>query len=61
MKNAHPEHRKEVFEQVTAMLSDGSTQLPVEAIYPLTAIHKAVTHAAQEGRSGKILVRVAGK
>jgi len=59
VKNANPEHRKEVFEQVVKLLTDGTIQLPVEAIYSLSDIKKAVIHADAEGRSGKILLRVA--
>lgn len=57
VKNADPAHRKEVFEQVVKLLADGTFHLPVEAIYPLEDIAKAVRHADTEGRTGKVLVR----
>ena len=58
LKNAKPEHRREVFSNVTAILSEGGVQLPVEAVYSLEEVQRAVAHAAQEGRLGKVLIRV---
>jgi NADPH:quinone reductase-like Zn-dependent oxidoreductase len=58
IRDAKPEHRKEVFGNVVKLLADGTIQLPVEAVYNLEDIKKAVIHADQEGRTGKILLRV---
>lgn len=57
MKTVTPADYQAIARSVVALLTDEATYLPVEAIYPLQEIAQAVTHAAQEGRSGKILLR----
>ncbi|MEY3240688.1 MAG: hypothetical protein RIR11_2126 [Bacteroidota bacterium] len=58
MKDARPEHKKEVFSQVVSLLAEGKVHLPVEATYNLDEIAQAVVHADAEGRTGKILLRI---
>jgi NADPH:quinone reductase-like Zn-dependent oxidoreductase len=57
MKTAKPEHRKEVSENVVKLLASGAVQLPIEAVYSLEDFKKAVLHADQEGRSGKVVIQ----
>jgi hypothetical protein len=40
------------------MMYDGILQTNFAATYPLEEIKKAVTHAAEPGKGGKILVKI---
>lgn len=57
MRRVDTETRKDVAKNVIGLLASGQIQLPVEASYPLEEIVKAVQHADQPGRFGKILVK----
>lgn len=57
LRRIDAETRQEVAKNVISLLASGQIQLPVEASYPLEEIAKAVQHADQPGRFGKILVK----
>jgi trans-2-enoyl-CoA reductase len=48
--------KRAMFEELFAHIRSGAVHAPVEKIYPLTEITAALRHAAQPGRSGKILL-----
>jgi len=43
--------------QLAMLVQQGVLKSKIERIYPIHLVHEAVTHAQQEGRSGKILLR----
>lgn len=45
-----------LYEELIQRLDDGDIHVDVEATYPIEEIKRALAHAAQEGRRGKILV-----
>ncbi len=47
---------REMYQELSRMLSDGSLRVPVEATYGIEDIAEAVAHAGREGRDGKILL-----
>lgn len=57
MRRVDSQTRQDVARNVISLLASGQIQLPVEASYPLEEIKKAVEHADQPGRFGKILVK----
>ena len=57
MRRVDSQTRQDVAQNVIGLLASGRIQLPVEASYPLEEIKKAVEHADQPGRFGKILVK----
>jgi NADPH:quinone reductase-like Zn-dependent oxidoreductase len=56
MRRTDANLRKEVQDTVIELLASRKIILPVEAIYPLSEITKAVTHADSPGRTGKIML-----
>ncbi len=57
MRRVDSQTRQDVAKNVINLLASGQIQLPVEATYALEDIRKAVVHADQPGRFGKILVK----
>ena len=57
MRRVDSQTRQDVAKNVISLLASGQIQLPVEASYPLEEISKAVQHADQPGRFGKILMK----
>lgn len=49
-----------LYAKLAALVEDGTLTVDVEKVYPLARIKDAVAHAAREGRSGKILLEMAG-
>lgn len=47
---------REMYQEFSRMLSDGTLRVPVEATYGLDDVAEAVAHAGREGRDGKILL-----
>jgi len=52
-----PQKIAEVYQMLAAKLSDGTLAVDVEKVYSFRDIAQALTHAAEPGRSGKILLR----
>jgi trans-2-enoyl-CoA reductase len=48
-----------LYEKLAALIDDGTLKVDVEKVYPLAQIKDAVSHAAREARSGKILLEMA--
>ena len=48
---------EKLYGELSALVSDGSLSVSVEASYDIADIKDALEHAAREGRNGKILVR----
>ena len=57
MKRTSPATRQRVAQEVIELLSSGKVMLPVEAVYSLEEIKKAVVHAESHGRWGKVLLK----
>ena len=53
--DATPEERMDAFRPLFEMAKRGLLQTKVEKSYPLSELHAAVAHAAQNKRSGKII------
>ncbi|MFV4846007.1 zinc-binding dehydrogenase [Edwardsiella tarda] len=51
------EKRKSMMERLIALAEKGKLRLPVDTIYPMSDIKKAVTASLQSSRKGKILLR----
>ncbi|MEJ2175594.1 MAG: zinc-binding dehydrogenase, partial [bacterium] len=47
-----------LYEKLAALIDDGTLKVDVEKVYPLAQIKDAVSHAAREARSGKILLEM---
>ncbi|HYH63997.1 MAG TPA: zinc-binding dehydrogenase, partial [Urbifossiella sp.] len=47
-----------LFREVGELIRDGTLTSPIAATYPLTQVREAVTHAAAEGKGGKVLLRI---
>lgn len=56
-RTAPPEVIRATFKQLVELVTKGTIHVPVAATYPLSRVHEAVAHAAQEGRDGKVLLR----
>ena len=56
MLTADREEVKAMFLALAAMVVKREFRLPVEASYPLERIHEALSHAAREGRGGKVVL-----
>ena len=56
-QHATAEQRAALFAELFALTKEGVIATPVEAIYPLREITKALAHAQQSQRAGKILIR----
>jgi mitochondrial enoyl-[acyl-carrier protein] reductase / trans-2-enoyl-CoA reductase len=55
-QTATPADIQEVYGKLIAMIAAGKIKVAVAATYPLTEIKQALRHAAQESRSGKVLL-----
>lgn len=51
-----PQKIGETYRMLVAKLADGTLTMEVEKVYPFREISQALAHAAQSGRSGKILL-----
>jgi mitochondrial enoyl-[acyl-carrier protein] reductase / trans-2-enoyl-CoA reductase len=51
------EARAEMTRTLVALLEEGAITTSVEARYPLSRLHDALTHALRSGRAGKILLQ----
>ncbi|MDX1990894.1 MAG: zinc-dependent alcohol dehydrogenase family protein [bacterium] len=58
LRQMQPERVAELMAELSDLLRLGILQSPIEKVYPLDAVHQAVEHADQPGRSGKILLRI---
>lgn len=47
-----------LFRRVRALMAEGVLQTQFAATYPLEEVNKAVAHAAQPGKGGKVLLRI---
>ncbi|MFK7962999.1 MAG: zinc-dependent alcohol dehydrogenase family protein [Burkholderiaceae bacterium] len=56
LRQMDPAAVQSLYDELSAQVADGTLKVPVEKAYPLTDIAKALDHALQEGRSGKILL-----
>jgi mitochondrial enoyl-[acyl-carrier protein] reductase / trans-2-enoyl-CoA reductase len=56
-QNADAEARKAVFAELFNLVGSGVVATPVEAVYPLAEIARALEHAGKSGRAGKVLLR----
>jgi NADPH:quinone reductase-like Zn-dependent oxidoreductase len=57
LQEADKEARKQAATDVISMLNSGALKVTVDAEYKLEDFQKAVIHAQQEGRKGKILIK----
>ncbi|TCN37557.1 NADPH:quinone reductase-like Zn-dependent oxidoreductase [Kribbella orskensis] len=57
LNNASREELEQTYTELAALVADGVLRAEVEATYPLAEFRKALDHARQGGRSGKILFR----
>ncbi len=55
-ETASGERREEVFATLAAMSSTGRLHIPVSQVFPLREVHAALSAAAIEGRTGKVLL-----
>lgn len=55
-RNTPPQKIGETYRMLAAKLVDGTMSMNVEKVYPFREISQALGHAAQSGRSGKILL-----
>ena len=55
-----PEQIAATYRKLASQVADGTLAVPVERVYPLRELVQALAHAARGGRSGKILLRLAG-
>lgn len=53
--------RDALYAELSGLLQEGRIDSQVEARYPLSEVQAAIRHAAQEGRSGKILLQCAAE
>jgi mitochondrial enoyl-[acyl-carrier protein] reductase / trans-2-enoyl-CoA reductase len=51
-----PQRIIETYSKLAGLVADGTLAVEVEKIYPLSECKAALAHAAQEGRTGKILL-----
>jgi NADPH:quinone reductase-like Zn-dependent oxidoreductase len=56
-RNSTQDLRLKVYEELLGYIVNGRLQANIEAIYPLEDIKKAVSHAMQAGRNGKIVLK----
>lgn len=56
-ERATAEQRAAFFAELFTLASHGATDVPVDAIYPLSEIGKALDHAMKPMRGGKVLLR----
>ncbi|MCS6865439.1 MAG: zinc-dependent alcohol dehydrogenase family protein [Gemmataceae bacterium] len=47
-----------LFRQVASLMREGVLQSQFAAVYPLEQVQQAVTHAAQPGKGGKVLLKI---
>lgn len=57
---ASAERKAEVFGALVGMIAQGKLVAKVAGVYDLSDLGKAVAHAAQEGRDGKVLIAPGG-
>lgn len=48
-----------LYARLAALVADGTLAMNIERVYSFAELREAVAHAAREGRSGKILLRMA--
>lgn len=53
--SATPQELQKTYADLTKLVADGTIHVAVEATYPLERYQEALSHAAREGRQGKIL------
>jgi trans-2-enoyl-CoA reductase len=53
----HDEKRK-LYEELGALMNDGTIDIPIEATYPISRVKEALAHAARPDRTGKILLTI---
>jgi len=53
-----PEQVQKLYDRMSSLVVSGRVQSQIAAVYPLTAVHRAVEHAARSGadRAGKIVL-----
>lgn len=56
-RNSTPDLRMAIYEELRGYIVDGRLRANVEASYSLEDIKKAVAHAMQVGRNGKVVIR----
>ncbi len=52
-----PAEVKAMFDEVFALIADGTFRAPVDAVYPLAEVQAALAHPSQKGRRGKVLLK----
>lgn len=55
-KSASIDAIRALYLELVRMVQEGRHHIPIEATYPLARFREALAHAAQEGRSGKIVL-----
>jgi NADPH:quinone reductase-like Zn-dependent oxidoreductase len=56
LRQMNSERMTQMIAELSDLVRTGVLHSAVEQIYPLTAVHRALTHSEQPGRSGKILL-----
>lgn len=59
LANLDGKGRVKIFGELIALISSGTVKAAIEATYPLGRVKEALSHAAQGGRSGKIMLTLA--
>ena len=55
-KTTAPDEKQKLYEKLAKLMIDGTIDIPIEATYPMSRVKEALAHAAQPGRSGKVLL-----
>lgn len=57
-RNLEPEASKQIAEQLLQLVNQGVLRTPIAAVYELVDVCAALRHAQQQGRDGKVLLRI---
>jgi NADPH:quinone reductase-like Zn-dependent oxidoreductase len=55
-RNAAPQQKRELFDQLLPLVREGKLHAPVEKTYRLEQAKEAIRHASQSSRAGKVLL-----
>jgi trans-2-enoyl-CoA reductase len=50
------QEKKKVYEELAALMREGTIDVPIEATYPVMRFKDALAHAGRQGRRGKVLL-----
>jgi trans-2-enoyl-CoA reductase len=52
------EEKKKVYDELVALMKDGTIDVPIEAVYPMARVKQALAHASRPSRRGKIVLLI---